>query len=150
MTTRPAQKRMSSEGFTLVEVLVAVMVLAIGLVMVVEVMGRTQHALRISQNLVIASQLAEEQLTVAEIEVREYQKLHFSASRDKVEAQGKTFEVSRSSSPYIDASMQDETKVNKLAIEIDWKEGATRQSKLKVTSLLLNREKDDQSVATTN
>lgn len=131
-----------SAGFTLIEVLIAIIILSVGLVMVVEAMGRTQHGLRISQNLVLANQFIEEQVTEAEMEVRQYEKLRFGSSEDVYTLPGKKFRWKRNVDAYRDESIEDETKLNRLQIDMVWNDGPKRTNDVRVETIMVNREKE--------
>ena len=88
-----------SSGFTLVEVLISIVILASGIVLVVQGLGRTQDVLRISQNLIKASQIAEEHFAEAEMELREHRKLTTSSREGEEREPGHLFRWSRTVNP---------------------------------------------------
>lgn len=136
----------SSAGFTLVEVLVAIVILASGFVMVAQAMGRTQDVLRISQNLVKASHVAEERLSEVEIELRERRKLSASSKHGEEKfLAGRVFRWARDIGPYEDEGIEDQTRIHQIDIGVAWKEGAVRQNQEKLSSLLTNRVKEQES-----
>jgi type II secretion system protein I len=130
-----------SRGFTLIEVLVAIVILAVGLVTVIEAMARTEQAFRISQNLVTASQLLEDKLTEAELEVRQFHELRTGSDQGFLRLPGREFKWVKEIRPYMDRSMKDATKLNRVDVTIQWREGSTRQNQLALGSLIVNREK---------
>ena len=131
---------MDSLGFTLIEVLIAVAILATGLVLVVEAMGRTQQAIRVSENLATASLLAEEQMAASEIDVRQEHQLRPGTESGNEILPGRKFKWSKKIEPYRDPSIEDETKLNEVSVKVEWKEGG-REAGLETASVLLNREK---------
>lgn len=133
----------SPPGFTLVEVLVAVLILGFGLVLVIEAMGRTQHALRISKNLMLASQLAENQIVEKEMELRQDYKLRSGMDTGKIELPGRIFNYENSVNVFRAENIIDETKLSRFDVKFNWSEG-TRKNELVVATLLLNREKVQQ------
>ena len=133
--------RNNQRGFTLIEVLIAILILACGLVLVIEGMGRTEQAIRVSQNLVAASQTAEAELVASEIEVRERHSLHAGNESGREKAPGREYAWQKKISPYTDETIKDETKLNQVDVQVDWKEGARGTNTLKLSSIILNREK---------
>lgn len=132
----------SPQGFTLIEVLVAVIILAFGLVLVAEGMSRTEQAFRISQNLVIASQIADEKLMDSEIEVRQRHKLRYSFDSDKDKFPGKSFDWKREIRGFSHETIRDETKLNRVDVTLDWKDGPVRKNEKSFSTLIMNREKE--------
>ena len=128
----------SQVGFTLIEVLVAVAILAGGLVLVIEGMGRTQQALRVSENLVTASQVAERHLTDTVLQLFQEHSLRSSSDSGKEKSPGREFQWARKVEPYADETMEDATKLNRVEVAVDWKEGP-RQNQLQLAAILLNR-----------
>jgi type II secretion system protein I len=78
-----------SLGFTLVEALVAIAILATGLMLVIEGMGRTEQALRIADNLVTASQIAEKKLIETELDILELHRLSMKTEEGKEKLPGR-------------------------------------------------------------
>lgn len=135
------RSRNNSKGFTLVEVLISVVILSTGFVIVAQSLGRTQDALRISQNLVQASQIMEERLSEVEIDLRKSKKLSpSSASGDEKFPGGRVFRWAKDVLPYVREDITDETRLNQLDIRVDWKDGAARQNREKLSSIILNRD----------
>ena len=131
-------------GFTLVEVLVAISILAIGLVLVVQAMGRTQLAIRLSENLVRASYIAEEKMVRMELKVRDLGRAAFGGESGKEEFPGRVFEWQSTIRHFEQSSMDDESRLNKLSVNIDWQE-SSRQKNLEVQTLSLNKRKIEPS-----
>ncbi len=69
---------LDSSGFSLIEVLIAILILATGLVSIIQGLGRTQQGLKISQNLVRVSKIAGEKLTEIELKLYDDRKLSTS------------------------------------------------------------------------
>ena len=130
----------TSVGFTLIEVLVAISILAVGLVLVVQAMGRTQLALRLSENVIRASYIAEEEMVKKELKVRELGRVVFGGEKGKREFPGRVMEWESSMRPFQHSSMKEESRLNKLTVKVDWKESA-RQNNLEIQTLVLNRRK---------
>jgi type II secretion system protein I len=135
--------RLNQRGMTLVEVLAAVAILACGLVLVVEGMGRTQQAMRVSENLVSAAMIAEETLAGADLKLRESRKLSSGQEQGTIEFPGRKYGWTQSTRPYKHESIKDETKLNVVSADITWKE-ASREGKITAASLFLNREKKNE------
>ena len=134
----------SNRGFSLIEVLVAIVILASGFVLIAQAMARTQQALRISQNLLKASQIAEERLSETEMELREFRKLStsFQEGEEKFPA-GRKFQWARNVSPYFERGVEDQTRLNRLDVLVKWSDGKARQNEEKLSSLLMNRPKEE-------
>ena len=128
-------------GFTLVEALVAIVILACGLVVVAEGMGRTQQAFRISQNLVGAGILAQEKMAELEMELETLHKLRSSSDQGKEKNAEREYAWTETVRPYKHKSIKDTTKLNQASLVFQWKEGRGRAGKLELSSLLLNKEK---------
>lgn len=131
----------STQGFTLIEVLVAVIILAFGLVVVVEGMVRTEQAFRISENMVTASQIADERIAESEILVRERNSLSFFSESEKEDRSGKSFEWERKTRPFSHASLMDTTKLNQVDVSVSWNDGSARSNNESFSTLIMNREK---------
>lgn len=144
-TPYPVPARLSSSrGFTLIEVLVAIVILATGFVYVAQALGRTQQALRVSQNLLKAGLMAEERLSEAEIELREMRKLSTSY-RDGEEKfpGGRKFHWQRNTSPYYGRGITDQTLLNQVDVLVKWDDGPARHSEESLNTVLMNRPKEE-------
>lgn len=130
----------NNKGFTLIEVLVAIVVLAVGLVLVAEAMGRTQQAMRISENLITASRLAEEKVTEAELDVLQYHKLQSSSADGTERFPGRQFVWRRTIAPFTHSTIEDETKANIVLTAVEWREGR-RKNQLDLSTVVLNQDK---------
>ncbi len=130
-------------GFTLIEVLVAIMILATGLVLVIEGMARTQQAIRISENLVIASTFAEKKLVDADLAARNSKRLGLNLTSGKLRQTGKEFSWNETVGPYDDFSLKDQRLVSRVEINVNWEEGP-RTGNLKVAGLVRNRLKKEE------
>ena len=138
----PNKTLLNSRGFSLIEVLVATIILATALVLLTQAMGRSQHVLRIAQNKVIASHLAEDKLTDLEISVRQYHELRFGSERGKHEPPGKLFNWEQRVQTYVqDAGIKDKTKMNLVESRVVWNDGPARKDQMILTSLILNKGK---------
>ena len=133
------RRRFDSKGFTLTEVLIAVVILATGLLLIIEGMGRSQQALRVGENLISASREAEERLSEYEIEVRERNRLSTGTEEGTSRYLGKEFKWEKECAAFHDSSLADETKLNFVHVQISWKEGS-RDNRFALDSLILNRE----------
>lgn len=116
-------------------------VIATGLVLIVEGMARSQQALSISRNMITASRLIEEKMMALELEARQGKFLRSSTDSGKERVDGRVFQWKQRVSVYPDSTIVDQSKVNQAGVEIQWKEGPVRQSTLAVETLFLNREK---------
>ncbi len=133
--------RLSSRGFTLIEVLIAISILAIGLVLVVQSMGSTQLALRLSENVIRASYIAEEQMVKMELKVRELERLAFGGQSGKVEFPGRIMQWESGAEHFDDRSIKNNSRVNKLYVKVDWKE-TLRQETFQIQTLILDKKND--------
>ena len=133
--------RNNPRGFTLVEVLIAMVILATGVLLIIESMGRSQQAIRIAENLVQASLIMDQKLTESEMEVHDRHKLHFGNEEGKERFPGKEFQWSKATGIYSHPSIKDQTKMNQIDVSVKWKEGGLRKNELHLESLILNREK---------
>jgi type II secretion system protein I len=136
LVTKTTKFRSSQRGFSLVEVLMAITVLSVGLVVVVQAMGRTQQALRLSENLALSSQIADEQMTRLELKARE--KGNTYGDDGRASFPGREFEWSSRLQPYQHFTIQDETKINQSSMEVRWKEAGSDRN-LRAYSLILKR-----------
>ena len=136
----PRKKKSLSKGFTLIEVLIAVLILATGLVLVIEAMGKTQQAIGVSQNVIVATQLAEQKWIEKEMEAIDTHKLRSSSDGGKQKDLGRDFEWSRQVSPFQHETIKDETKLNQIDVTVSWPERGGK-SELKIASLVMNQEK---------
>ena len=132
---------MNSSGFTLIEVLIAITILATGLVLVVEGMGRTEQALRVSHNLINAAETAEGQLIQSELEVRQEHKLTSRADQGTEKFPGREFVWHKEVKPFRHETVKDETKLNEVDVRVEWREGGRGQNWLSLSSIILNQEK---------
>jgi type II secretion system protein I len=130
----------NSRGFTLIEVLIAIAVLACGLVLIVEGMSRSQQAIRIAENMVYAAQLAEEKLTEYEMEVRQSHVLRSGTENGKVFQRSQGFQWEKKAEPYFDELIKEDTQLSRTGSVVAWKEGP-RHNRLQMESLVLNRDK---------
>lgn len=130
----------SSRGFTLIEVLLAILIFATGIVLVMEGMGRSQYVLGISQNLVTAVLLAEKQITQSELETLQNHKLRVGSEEGKEKVRGRDFKWFKQIQPCLDESIKDKTKLSQVDLKVEWKEGS-RQDQVVLSALVLNREK---------
>lgn len=128
-----------SQGFTLIEVLVAIIILAVGLVLVAQVMARTQQAMGISRNLLSASMIAEERVREAELRLREYHKLSSSSEQGDEQVLARKYHWSLEVRPFHHASIEDQTRINQVITEVRWKE-AGREDHLQLPFVAMNRE----------
>lgn len=139
-TAVSGQKKLNSKGFTLIEVLVAVTILAIGLVLVVQAMGRTQQALRLSENISRAAYVAEEELVKMELKVREYGRASFGGESGKVDFPRGSMKWETSVRPFMHGSIKDGLRTNTLGARVDWVE-TNRPNSMEVQTMVLNRKK---------
>ncbi len=137
-----AKRSTLSSGFTLIEVLIAIVILATGIVLVIEAMGRTQQALRISENLVTSTQIAEEKFAESELEVRQLHKLRFASHQGQEKKIDRTFDWEKNVKGYRDAVLEKDGLLNQVSTRVRWREGI-RDNSLNFSSLLLNREKEN-------
>lgn len=130
------------EGFTLVEVLVSISILAIGLVLVVQAMGRTQLALRLSENITRASYIAEEKIVNMELKVRDLGRASFGGESGRVEFPGRAMEWESNINHFDKVAKDDEARLNKLSVKVNWIE-TNRPNDLEVQTLALNRKRNE-------
>lgn len=131
----------SERGFTLVEALVAIVILASGLVLVAEGMGRTQQAFRISEHLAAASLLGQEKMAEWEMELEQFRKLRSGTDQGREKIGDREYTWEKAVRPYRHKSIKDTTKLNQADVLFQWKEGRGRSGRLELSSLFLNREK---------
>ena len=131
----------NDRGFSLIEVLIAIVVIATGLVLIVEGMTRSQEAIGIANNLVVAGRLAEEKLTELEMQVLQGDILRSSSEGGTERVNGRSFSWTQQVRVYQDPLIEDQTKMNQAEAHVQWKEGAFRQNKFTLATLLLNPEK---------
>ena len=137
----------AERGFTLIEVLVAIVILATGFVFVAQALARTQQALRISQNLLKAGLIVEERLSESEMELRETRKLSTSYRDGEEKFPGaRKFRWKRNTSPYFGRGIEDQTRLNQVDISVEWDDGPARHSEEKLTTILMNRPKEQEPV----
>ncbi len=130
----------NERGFTLVEVLIAIVILSVGLVPVVQAMGRTQQAMNVSQNLITASLIAEERIREAELRLREEKTLRFGSDQGEERFPGRTFSWNRNIAPFQDITVKDQTRINQVTAKVSWKESG-KVSTLELPFVAMNREK---------
>jgi prepilin-type N-terminal cleavage/methylation domain-containing protein len=136
----------SQSGFSLVEVLVAIVILSTGFVFVAQAMGRTQEALRISQNLLKASQIAEERLAELEVQLREFGTVSSASKFGEEKFPGnRNYSWSQRVSPHYGKGVEDATRISQGNITVAWKEGV-RENKESLSSLLKTRKLKDQPI----
>ncbi len=128
---------LNNKGFTLVEVLTAVTVLAVGLVLVVQAMGRTQQAVRLSENLTAASHIAEEQITRLKLADRERGKPGYGED-GKQEYLGREFSWASSVEPFTRADVHEEDQISQISAEVKWQEAGVEKN-LRAVSLVTHR-----------
>ena len=138
------QKRLTLSGFTLIEVLVAIVILASGIVIIAQALGSTQQILRISHNLVRASQIAEERLAEMEIELRERKRLSLASKQGEERFPESVFKWVRNTGPYTDESIEDQTRINRVDIAVNWNDGPARKNRETLSSVMMNRDKKEQ------
>lgn len=136
---RKLSRLKSSCGFTLIEVLVAIVILASGLMLIAEGLGRSQQSLKISENLILASQIAETKLAEYEIEAEERHKIRSGTDEGLAIFPGREFRWFKQANPYRHASLQDETRLNQALSRVSWKEGS-RRNEMILETLVINRE----------
>lgn len=139
--------RNNPRGFTLIEVLVAVAILASGLVLVAQGLARTQQALKISQNLVHVSQLVEQRFAAASLELFEKRKLSTSQESGTERFPGQEVKWTSQTGVYTGAGIEEAGEMNQTEIRAVWKEGASRQNEEVFTRLFLNRAKKTSGAA---
>ena len=127
------------------EVLIAILILATGLVSIIQGLGRTQQGLKVSQNLVRVSQIAGERLTEAELELYDDRKLSTSQDQGVERMPGLKLDWNRSIGVYSGKGIEDETKLNRVDLTLAWAEGASRQNRLMLSTILLNRPKKEEA-----
>lgn len=132
-------KAKSQKGFTLIEVLMAITCLAVGLVLIVQAMGRTQQALRLSENLSLAAQAAEEQIVRLELHARERGVPGFG-SQGEEKYPGREYEWKTRVEGYSGAAVKDGTVLTQVTAEVDWKESGIGKN-LRVSTLVMDRGK---------
>ena len=132
----------NSAGFTLLEVLIAVIIFSTGLVLVVEAMGRTQQAIGISQNLIAACGIAQEKITESQLRVLERHKLEKTSEEGKEKLLSRDFAWEKKTRAFQDPTIRDETKLNQVDIRVAWSEGA-RHNLLNLSAIILNHEKKE-------
>lgn len=128
------------QGFSLIEVLVAVSILAVGLVFIVQSMAHTQQALRLSENISRAAYIAEEELVKMEIKVREFERASFGGESGKVESPGRLLEWESRVNVFNHESLKDQSRANKLAVFVEWRE-SNRRNNLEVQTMTIDRKK---------
>ncbi len=134
---------MNSRGFTLIEVLIAIVIISCSLVLMVEGMGRSQEAIGISKNLITAGRIAEEKLMELELEARQGRFIRTSSEKGREIVSGRVFNWTRQIGVYPDPSIEDQSKMNEASAGVEWKEGPVRKNKLEISTLFLNREKKE-------
>jgi type II secretion system protein I len=136
--------RRSERGFTLIEVLVAIVVLASRFFFVAQALARPQQTLRISQNLLKAGLIAEERLAETEIKLRESRKLSTSSQNGEEKFPGnRQFRWTQNISPYYGKGIEDQTRLNQVDILVEWNDGPARESQEKMSTILMNRPKEE-------
>lgn len=135
-------------GFTFIEVLIAITILAGGLVLVVEGMARSEQALRAAENMVLSSQIAEEILTEAALEAKKEGELETGSEGGTVtKAAGKIFQWRKRMEEFKDPAelqgdfREDYPLLNQVQVGVDWKEGAHRENHPTWKAFVLNQER---------
>ena len=132
------------KGFTLIEVLIAIVVVATGLVLLVEAMGRSQQAIGISQNVITASRLAEEKLAEVELEARQGKSLRSSTDKGSERVRGREFVWAKQTGPYNDPLIEDQTKMSEAETQVQWKESGGIKREVELATLFMKRETKDE------
>ncbi len=130
-----------SSGFTLIEVLIAIVILASGLTIVLGSMTATEKAARVSENMVLASVLAENRMAESEMDVRAYHELNSGTETIRERRPGREYTISRVIGPYTHPTILDETRLNKVETTVQWREGARGINSLILSELILNEDK---------
>ena len=130
----------NNRGFTLIEVLIAIVILATGLVMIMTAMGNTQQALRISENMITASQILDEQFVKTEMELISSKKLSSGHNEGRIKLPGREFLWTREVRPYQEEGLKDETRMNQVEMAILWQDGPVRKNEIRIVRLMMNRD----------
>lgn len=131
----------TTRGFSLIEVLMAVLIMATGFLFITEALSRSQQAIRSSDYLIRASLLAEQKLAETEIHLRQYFGLSIGQDHGEEKSPNRTLAWKRQIQPYHNESMSDESKLHKVNFDMSWQEGSLRKGGLTMESLLMNRDK---------
>ena len=130
-------------GFTLTEVLIAIVILATGLMLVIEGMARSQNAMRIAENLVRASLLADQKYTETEMEVIDRHEAHIGTEQGVLRLPGKEFTWEKKISGFAGHGIKDQTIAGQVDVSVVWKEGGKRNNRMLLESILLNQSKKE-------
>ncbi len=134
--------RSNEQGFTLLEVLIAIVIFAGGVVLVIEGMGRSQQAFAIAQNLIRAVEIGESKIMESKLSLFQDHKLSSGLTRGDEKWLGREFEWTKETRPHRDLKLKDTTKLNKVDVAVTWREGQ-RHNDLLFSALFLNREKKE-------
>lgn len=138
----------NARGFTLIEVLISTVILATALVLIVQNLARTQDTLRVSQNLVTATEIGVSKLSAIEVEQQEKIRLSVRRDQGKEKIFGRPFQWESEIAPYRDITISDETKLNQGRVSVQWMDGKTRKNSLQFNTLFLAKEKKKNAPAT--
>ena len=119
----------------------SVVILATGLLLIIEGMGRSQQVIRVGENLVFVAQFAEEKINEAQIKSKQYEKLPTGSERGTEKLPGKEFHWQTSVQIFDHPSIETESELNRVNVLMTWTEGAYRNNEFNLESLILNQSK---------
>ncbi len=128
-------------GFSLIEVLIACVILASGFLFITEGLSRSQQTIRSSDYIIRASLLAEQQIAEEQIHLRQYHGLSVGQDRGEEKSPNRTIAWELKVQPYYHESITGESKLRKMNLDMNWQEGSMRKGGLTVETLLMNRDK---------